>query len=129
MSNDNYLEQIEKGIGELSRNWKVESFVGELEKLKQNRSRVEEKYQILTDNLEYLRNCFGCLSTISEALAWIEEICARLHMKIEVNSEEDIEKEMERILVSIFCNVKTPKFSEALLSIVEYLHGSRYETV
>ena len=89
------------GVEELSKNWDLTEFGRDLVSLDNQKESIEKRFQIVLDNYENLVKCFKHLTIIGEALAWIEEIFARLDMKTEINCDGDFDKEMERLDVRV----------------------------
>ena len=99
MAKESYLQQIKVGLEELSKNWDLTEFWKDIVSLDNQKESLEKRFQIVRDKYENVIKCFKHLTIIREALAWIEEIFARLDMKTEINCEGDFDKEMERIHV------------------------------
>ena len=97
----NMMENLQVSFETLSGNWKCVEIESDITTSKDRFEKLNVDIKDVATKLPLLKKSFEDLPPLLESLAWVQEVLVLIDIDVEINDREDVDKEMNRLKVSM----------------------------
>ena len=95
------IENLQESFETLKGSWNCDEIESDIVTSKERFEKLKVEIKEVAAHLPLLKESFEDLPPLLESLAWVQEVLVLIDIDIEINDREDVDREMNRLKVSI----------------------------
>ena len=93
------LDKLEESYQQLSSNWNVDELKNDVEEARQRFDALKVQTDEMNKHFDAINACYEYMMPILETLAWTQEMLVVVEIEAEINTEDDIKNEIDKLEV------------------------------